>query len=98
MSSDIFLSWLFPALSPFRSPLFTYHNYELWITRGGHWGMLETAKPKKKSSKTENLTYSQKRKTQKPHWIIKLKNRYFYENQKPDAKKPKPANLNKHQN
>jgi len=39
-------------------------------------------------AKTENLTYSQKRKTQKPHWIIKPKNRDFYENRKPDAKKP----------
>ena len=56
--------------------------------RGGHWGILETAKPKKKSSKTakpskysaktENLTYSQNRKTRKQHWIIKPKNRYYF--------------------
>ena len=52
------------------------------------YNLLETAKPKKKSSKTakppkysaktENLTYSQNRKTQKQHWIIKPKNRYYF--------------------
>ena len=70
--------------------------------------ILETAKLKKKSSKTaqknsdktENLIYSQNRKTQLPHWIIKPKNRYYFL-RKPDAKKrkirkpkrtPKPKN------
>jgi len=34
------------------------------------------------------------RKNQKPHQIPKPKNRqYFYENRKPDAKKPKNRNL-----
>ena len=66
--------------------------------RGGHWGILETAKPRKKSSKTakpaknsaktENLTYSQNRKTQKQHWIIKPKNRYYFL-RKPNAKNRK---------
>ena len=35
-------------------------------------------KPPKNPAKTENLTSSQNRKTQKPHWIIKPKNRYYY--------------------
>ena len=48
----------------------------------------KTAKPPKNSAKTEDLTYSQNRKTQKPHWIIKRKNRYYFL-QKPDAKKRK---------
>ena len=45
---------------------------------GGHWGILETAKPPKNSAKTENRTYSQNRKTQKPHRILKPKSRYYF--------------------
>ena len=38
----------------------------------------KSAKPLKTSAKTENFTYSQNRKTQKQHWIIKPKNRYYF--------------------
>ena len=72
---------------------------------GGHWGILETAKPKKNSFKTANKIgqhrkphtklYTQigpnRKKNRKNH--IGYPNRktasIFYENRKPDAKKRK---------
>ena len=62
---------------------------------GGHWGILETAKPKKKkSSKTAKLPKNRsKPKTEyKPRWIIKPKNRSKTENRM--LKNEKSANCN----
>ena len=70
------------------------------LLRGGHWGILETAKPKKNSSKPKNriqncipkqVQIGKKKKKEKPKTTLGTKTEkplvFFYENRKPDAKK-----------
>ena len=80
------------------------------LLRGGHWGILETAKPKKNSSKTKNriqncipkqvqIGKKKKKKKEKPKTTLGTKTEkplvFFYENRM--LKYEKSANRIEHQ-